>query len=786
MPKLLSGDNLIFRVAIPVPVYRLFDYLAPENSGSDHVKPGVRLEVPFGKGKKIGYLLEIVGDSAVDACKLKPVIRILDRQPLLSAKDLRLLLWAGRYYHHPVGEVVSAVFPAALRQGKSVVVQTEKRYALTDLGRTMSGEQLQRTPKQKIVLKKFQDGPASLSEAELSAWNDNWRPAVKLLIARQLLQIELSAAEGQSPEALSSVAETKRHLIPLIPAFSLKGEGVDTCVDTYAQGEEGGNTRPTVISNNPLQCNPPQQSAINAVCAGLGQFGVFLLEGVTGSGKTEVYLQIIQTVLERGQQVLVLVPEITLTPQLEDRFRQRFAVSIALSHSKLTDKQRADAWLNMQQGRCSILLGTRSALFTPLKNPGLIILDEEHDVSFKQQDGFRFSARDIAVVRGKLLHIPVLLGSATPSLESLHNVDKRRYQLLHLPDRAGNAIAPVLQLLDIRNKRMQEGLSEALVAEMRLTLAKHEQVLLFLNRRGFAPTLICHGCGWVARCLRCDANLVIHVDEQCLRCHHCGQEQRLIKHCPACKVGDLTPLGLGTERVEKVLAELFADKVTVRLDRDSTQRKGALENYLQQINRGEVDIILGTQMLAKGHHFPNVTLVAILYVDSGLFSIDFHAAEKLAQMIVQVSGRAGRAEKPGKVIMQTRQPEHPLLTTLIREGYRSFAKTALAERKAAMLPPFSYQALLRVQAGDVDAPPLFFQAVAGLVQELNAGHTQVLGPVAAPMARRAGLYRYQLLFQNTRRQELHLLLEALVPEIAKLKQAKKVRWTLDVDPVDLY
>jgi len=432
------------------------------------------------------------------------------------------------------------------------------------------------------------------------------------------------------------------------------------------------------------------------------------------------------------------------------------------------------------------LLGTRSALFTPLKNPGLIILDEEHDASFKQQEGFRFSARDIAVVRGKLLHIPVLLGSATPSLESLYNVDKQRYQLLHLPDRAGNAIEPVLQLMDIRNKRISEGLSEALIEEMRLILSKNEQVLLFLNRRGFAPTLICHSCGWVARCQRCDANLVIHFDEACLRCHHCGQEQRLIKQCPACKVGELTPLGLGTERVEKVLAELFPDKVTVRLDRDSTQRKGSLENYLQQINQGKVDIILGTQMLSKGHHFPNVTLVAILDVDSGLFSIDFHAPEKLAQMIVQVSGRAGRAEKPGKVIMQTRQPEHPLLTTLIREGYRSFAKTALAERKEALLPPFSYQALLRVQAGDVDSPPLFFQAVTALVQTYNTGHTQVLGPVAAPMARRAGLYRYQLLFQNTHRKELQVLLDVLIPEIAKLKQAKKVRWSLDVDPVDLY
>ena len=440
----------------------------------------------------------------------------------------------------------------------------------------------------------------------------------------------------------------------------------------------------------------------------------------------------------------------------------------------------------MQQGQGSILLGTRSALFTPLKNPGLIILDEEHDGSFKQQEGFRFSARDIAVVRGQLLHVPVLLGSATPSLESLHNVNKQRYQLLALPARAGKAIEPTLHLLDIRNKRMQEGLSAALLEEIHKTLAKQEQVLLFLNRRGFAPTLICHGCGWVARCHRCDANLVIHVDENCLRCHHCAKEQPLLRRCPECKVGELTPLGLGTERVEKVLAELFPNKVAVRLDRDSTQRKGALEDYLQQINNGEVDIILGTQMLAKGHHFPNVTLVAILDVDSGLFSIDFHAAEKLAQMIVQVSGRAGRAEKRGKVIMQTRQPDHPLLTTLIQQGYQSFAISALAERKQASLPPFSYQALLRVEATEADMPLIFFQALTDLVKTLSVRHTQILGPVSAPMARRAGLYRYQLLFQNNRRKELQHFLDELVPKLAELKQAKKVHWTLDVDPVDLY
>lgn len=767
MAKSYSGAGLIFRVAVPVPIHRLFDYLAPDNIDADRVKPGIRLEVPFGKGKKIAFLVECTWHSEHDTAKLKQVERILDDEPLLSTQDLQLLHWASRYYHHPLGEVIGTAFPVALRQGKSVLVQTEKVYALTEPGKATDSNQLKRTPKQKIVLEKFQSlgfeaSPRQgLSEAELSAWNTNWRLSVRRLIAKDLLQVEFSRA-GVHP--------------------------------------------PAVLNNgNDLHCNPQQQAAINAVCDSLGQFGVFLLEGVTGSGKTEVYMQIIRSVLERGQQVLVLVPEITLTPQLENRFRQRFAVSIAVFHSKLTDRQRQTAWIQMQQGVCSILLGTRSALFTPLKKPGLIILDEEHDASFKQQEGFRFSARDVAVVRGKMLNIPVLLGSATPALESLHNVDNGRYRLLHLTERAGNAIEPVLQLLDIRNKRMVEGLSETLIAEIHNTLAKDEQVLLFLNRRGFAPTLICHACGWVARCLRCDANLVIHANEGLLRCHHCGKEEHRPHQCPACKAKELTALGLGTERVEKVLAELFADKVIVRLDRDSTQRKGSLEGYLEEINQGRVDIILGTQMLAKGHHFPNVTLVAILDVDSGLFSIDFHASEKLAQLIVQVSGRAGRAEKPGKVIMQTRQPEHPLLTTLIRHGYKSFANTALAERKEALLPPFSHQALFRVEAVDAEQPKLFFQAVISLAQKLDvnampvntqdndqeSGQTksaaiQILGPVSAPMARRAGFYRYQLLFQSQNRRDLHALLDLLVPRIEKLKQANKVRWSLDVDPVDLY
>ena len=741
MVNLQSTSKLIFKVAIPAPFYQLFDYLGPEQVNLDAVKPGVRLEVPFGRGKKIAYLMAIAQETDVPSEKLKQVLRIVDEQPLLSSLDLELCYWVSHYYHHPIGEVISAALPAGLRQGKACIIKREQRFKLTELGKAIDPASLKRAPQQQHVLAQFRVAHR-LSETELAQLLDgNWRAALKQLINKGLL----------------AVAEA------------------DIQINTQA-----------LIKTEALLCNPAQQAAITSVCGHLGKFGVFLLEGVTGSGKTEVYMQIIHAVLAKGLQVLVLVPEISLTPQLEARFRQRFAVNIAISHSKLSDTQRQNTWLQMQQGSSAILLGTRSAVFTALKKPGLIILDEEHDSSFKQQEGFRFSARDVAVVRGKLLNIPVLLGSATPSLESLYNVEKKRYQWLHLPERAGSSIAPVLQLLDIRNKKMREGLSEALITEIKKTIANHEQALLFLNRRGYAPTLICHSCGWVARCLRCDANLVIHTQLRLLRCHHCAQEQVLPTQCPACQAKELTALGLGTERVEQALREIFADHNVVRLDRDSTQRKGALEGYLAQINDGHADIILGTQMLAKGHHFPNVTLVAILDVDSGLFSIDFHASEKLAQLIEQVSGRAGRAEKPGKVIMQTRRPEHPLLTTLIANGYHGFARTALSEREQALLPPFSYQALLRAYAADAALPQGFLEAVLEQGLALSTEQIQILGPVSAPMAKRRGLYHYQLLFQSGHRQALHQLLDALMPTLDKSKQAKKVRWSLDVDPVDLY
>lgn len=741
MAKLNGKAEWIFKVAVPLPVNRLFDYLAPKNCDLATIKPGIRLKVPFARSSKTGYLIAVSQKSDIALEKLKRVEQVIDSDSLLTAVDIKLLHWLSQYYHHALGEVFNAAFPVALRQGKPAVIQAEQKYRLTELGQTIDCEQLKRAPRQQVVLEKFKQHPGSLSESELTIWTENWRPTVKQLLNKQLIE---SDTEIELP------------------------------------------TQALVDSNDVIVANPHQQHAIEQICHSLGQFAVFLLQGVTGSGKTEVYMQSIQAVLAKDQQVLVLLPEITLTPQLEQRFQQRFNVSIALSHSKLTDNQRQSAWLKMQQGQSSILLGTRSALFTPLKKPGLIILDEEHDSSFKQQEGFRFSARDVAVVRSKMLNVPVILGTATPSLESLHNVNQRRYQLLQLPKRAGQAQEPVLKLLDIRNQRMQEGLSEVLLQEISKTLKRGEQVLLFLNRRGFAPTLICHSCGWVARCQRCDANMVIHYDEGLLRCHHCTREQPVIKLCPGCKTGELTPLGLGTERVEKVLGKFYIDKRIVRLDKDSTSRKGSLEKYLQQINDGQVDIILGTQLLAKGHHFPEVTLVAILDVDSGLFSIDFHAQERLAQMIVQVAGRAGRAQKPGRVILQTRQPEHPLLTTLIAHGYSSFAKMALLEREQAGLPPYSHQALLRVVSIKTETAKAFLQQLTLIIESMVTDKVLILGPVPAPMPKRAGRFRYQLLLQSQSRKDLHALLTELIPKIEVLKQAKKVRWSLDVDPVDLY
>ncbi len=728
----------VLNVAVPYPLRQSFDYLPPEGVDVERLRPGVRLEVPFGRRNTVGYLLGVGERQAAEATRLKAAIALLDDEPLISADDCAILRWASRYYHHPIGEVFAAAFPVWLRQGRPAAQAPERFLRLTETGRQAQPPKNAR--RQILLLQRLAERASGVSPRELDELGWDWRASASALIDKGWASFH----EGE-------ITCRRQELLRV-------GEG----------------PKPNVA----------QQIAVDAVAESLDGYRAFLLEGVTGSGKTEVYLRLVARVLERGAQVMILLPEINLTPQLEARFRARFSSPLVVSHSGLNESERCRAWLAMQRGEASILLGTRSAVFTPLARPGLVILDEEHDASFIQQEGFRFSARDVAVMRARQLHVPVLLGSATPSLESLHNVRCGRYVHLLLPERTGVSAHPSFRLIDIRNQRLNEGLSPSLIAQIGETLARGEQSLLFLNRRGFAPTLICHACGWVAQCRHCDARLVLHSAERRLRCHHCGHEQTLPADCPNCRTADLRPLGLGTERVERALEKLFPKARILRIDRDSTRRKGSLEAMLERIQAGEVDILLGTQMLAKGHHFPNVTLVGILDVDGGLFSLDFRAGERTAQLIVQVAGRAGREERPGGVALQTRQPDHPLLGRLIREGYPAFAEAALQERQEAELPPFSHQALWRAEANDAETPTLFLKGLLGLAGEDK--EVLALGPVPAPMPRQAGRWRSQLLLQSARRKPLHVMVERLIRGLPGLPEARRVRWSVDIDPVDLY
>jgi primosomal protein N' (replication factor Y) len=724
----------LLRIAIPTPLRRLFDYLPPR--GEVAWLPGQRVRVPFGRRQVIGVVAALAVDSDLPRDRLKQATERLDDTPLWPAELLALLTWAADYYHHPLGEVFATAMPVALRDGRAAEPVTQLRYRVTEAGRTVAPAGLARAPRQAALLGRLLASPDGLAAAQLAADDGDARGALQRLVDRGL-----AAAES----------------LPWAPV--------------------------AVPASAGPALNPAQADAVEAVAGATG-FAPFLLDGVTGSGKTEVYLQLAARTVAAGRQVLVLVPEIGLTPQLLARFRERLGVPVAALHSGLADGERLNAWLAVRDGRAPVLLGTRSAVFTPFRDLGLVILDEEHDASFKQQDGFRYHARDVAVMRASRLAIPIVLGSATPSLESLHNARQRRYRHLLLPARAGGAVAPRIGLLDVRHRPLKEGLSEPLRAAIAHHLAKGGQVLVFLNRRGYAPTLLCHDCGEVQRCRRCDAHLVLYAAGR-LRCHHCGHERPVPPRCPACGTGELRPVGHGTERLEQHLAEQFPDAVVLRVDRDSTRRKGSMEALLERVHNGEAGVLVGTQMLAKGHDFPGVTLAAIVDADHGLFSADFRAAERMAQLIVQVAGRAGRAERPGEVVIQTHCPEHPLLVQLVNEGYPRFAEAALAERQATAFPPYGHLALLRAEAVDGDAPLGFLTAARDAARPL-AGGVHLLGPVPAPMERRAGRVRAQLLLQADQRAALHRLLEAWLPLVEALPAARKVRWSLDVDPVELY
>jgi len=536
--------------------------------------------------------------------------------------------------------------------------------------------------------------------------------------------------------------------------------------------------------DTPPELTADQARAVAAINAGTG-FRCFLLDGVTGSGKTEVYLRCIRDRLAADRQCLVLVPEIGLTPQLVDRFRRRFPVPVAILHSGLADGERLRAWNAAREGTAHIVIGTRSAIFTPLRRPGLLVVDEEHDASYKQQDGFRYSARDLAVWRARELDVPLVLGSATPALESIENARSGRYERLVLADRAGTAGHPTVHLIDARTHPPQDGLTQPLLAAIRRHLAADGQVLIFLNRRGYAPTLVCPGCGEVIGCNRCDARMVLHQKRGRITCHHCGSDRPAPVTCPACHT-ELRAVGQGTERIEEALAREFPDEPLERIDRDTTRRRGEIERRLARVRSAEARLLLGTQMLTKGHDFPGVTLVGIVDADQGLFGTDFRSAERLAQTFIQVAGRAGRADRAGEVYLQTLFPDHPLLRVLVGQGYGAFAAMALAERQRAGWPPWSSLALLRAEATEREAVFAFLNDAGTAARAAVSPGVRVLGPAPAPMERRSGRYRGQLLVQAEARRDLHRFLPEFRAAIATLPSQRRVRWNLDVDPTELF
>jgi len=726
----------IVRVALAVPLPRFFDYLYPTD-----LTPivGGRVLVPFGSQKRVGIVVDLPASSDVAKEKLKPIIDVLDAESLFNSTTWDWLAWSANYYRAALGDVLFQALPVKLRNGESAVKNDRTFWRITDLGKqALESDDLKRAKKQ--------------------------IEALNLLLTQ-----DLEKGNNEISSAIWSALKGKDYVEEIIVTTEQKS------------WQQALGDNPLVNLDNRFILNKQQALAFSQLLFQEG-FNVWLLEGVTGSGKTEIYLQYIEEVLKKGKQVLVLVPEIGLTPQTVRRFQARFNVEIDVLHSNLNDTQRLNVWERARTGQSAIVIGTRSALFTQFSDLGLIILDEEHDGSFKQQDGWRYHARDLGIVLAQKLNIPILLGSATPSLESVNNVQNGKYHHLVLSKRAGNATALRQFVIDLKHQRIQNGLSEPLLQRMQEHLEKGNQVLLFLNRRGFAPVLLCHECGWIDECHHCEKPYTYHQHQRVLRCHHCGAQKTVPMQCGHCGSTHLVTTGLGTEQLEETLKARFPQYNIARIDRDSTARKGKLEGYLDDIQQGKSQILIGTQMLAKGHHFPNVTLVALVNVDNALFSLDFRAEERLAQLYVQVAGRSGRAEKQGEVVLQTHYPDHPLLTTLLEKGYQAFAEETLKLRHNMGLPPFSFQALFKAQCRHSEEAENALSQLASFFYEQKIEGLQVLGPIPAPFSKKAGQYRWQLLLQHASRKQLQAALSRYSPELIKSSQ---VRLILDVDPLDL-
>ncbi|ADJ27017.1 primosomal protein N' [Nitrosococcus watsonii] len=730
----------ILRLAIPSPLRRYFDYLPPANTPYQRLQPGIRLQVPFGRRTVIGILVTITSQSEIETSKLRRAQYCLDKTPIVPNSLLQLLTWAASYYHHSPGEVFFSALPQLLRQGKPAVHPTYRRWLLSSKGCATDAAILSRAPRQQQLVELLRYHPEGLTSSQVRVQLGSYQSSLRSLIAKGWVY-------SREKPIYKSFPPPKEHL------------------------------------KHPL--NSAQKTAVTAVLKAQKKFQPFLLEGVTGSGKTEVYLRAIEEIIAKNRQALVLIPEIGLTPQIVERFYHYLQTPITVLHSALSDRERLAAWLAAYEGKTPVVIGTRSAVWAPLPQLGIIIIDEEHDSSFKQQEGFHYHARDLAIMRAYQTKIPIVLGSATPSLESLDNVKRQRYHLLQLLQRAGVAQTPRIQLLDVRSRPLESGLSAPLLAALRYHLGQGNQALLFLNRRGFAPTLICHECGFAVPCHRCDAYMTVYQYTSRLRCHHCGAECPPPTSCPQCGNLLLRPRGLGTEQIEAGLKRFFPEIEIARVDRDTTRRAGTLNKILDGIHNGKYRLLVGTQMLAKGHHYPNITLAGILDADQGLFGSDFRAGEYMSQLILQVIGRTGRGNKPGEVLIQTHHPEHPLLRALVSHGYPHVAEILLEERRQIGFPPYGYLALLRARAVSPESPMKFLEIARSMATALNSHGVTLLGPVPAPMERRVGRYRAQLLLQGSARAPLQRLLTAWVPALERLQAARRVRWSLDVDPVDL-
>ena len=730
-------------VLVPIPILEKFSYLLPPQFKDSPPKPGSRVVVPFGNRNLVGVVWSVKKNITAKSRKLKYIKEVLDRRPLLNAESLDLADWASRYYHYPLGDVISYFFPPPIRKGKEAKFAEVKCLGLTSKGDFLNIDDLSKAPNQKKLIEVLKE-KKELSQQAAAAYGVN-TSSINALIDKGLIS---------------------RYIRELSP---------------YKKGEVAD------VSGVKKKLNEEQKFAVDSITKSEKQNKVFLLNGITGSGKTEVYLQVIQEVIRKGKQALILIPEIGLAPQAEERFKKYFGERVLSFHSAKNDREKVDAWLGASKGLIDIIIGTRSSVFMPMKNIGIIVIDEEHDLSYKQVDRFRYSARDIALYRAKIEKIPVVLASATPSLETLNNSLEGKYETLNLTKRATGASLPKYFPVDLRGRELKEGFSDKLIETSEEELEKGNQVLIFLNRRGYAPSLICKTCGWLSNCDRCDALMTIHKRPPKLQCHHCESQKDEPKVCPSCQSNDFLSYGYGTERIEEFLIKRFSKFPVLRIDSDSTRKKESMNEYLGLINSGKPMVLLGTQLLAKGHHFPNVTLVGILDADSGLFSADFRGSERVAQLMTQVAGRAGRDKKPGKVILQSYCPDHPQIEELIKGSYESFAKNLLLERKSAKSPPFTFQAKIQAESANSYISRDFIKALINKLKKSKSypKDIRVIGPLPAIMEKKSGVYRWELSVLSDSRNSLHRFLDLSQASLYNSKTSKKVRWSIDVDPLSL-